>query len=90
MSLYLAAYDIHDDWRREQVARVLLRYGERVQRSVFLIWVDPDQVPDLRRALGSRLSTEDRCDLFPVDERGSRKRWSWQRPPVTWAPVILG
>ncbi len=90
MSLYVATYDISEDWRRERVARVLSEYGERVQWSVFLVWIESEELPDVRRRLGSELSRQDRCDLFPVDERGSRTRWSWQRPPASFAPVIMG
>ncbi len=35
MSTYLVCYDIEDDKERLRVARILLRYGERVQYSVF-------------------------------------------------------
>jgi len=37
---HLLAYDIADNARRYQIARVLLDYGERVQESVF--WLDID------------------------------------------------
>jgi CRISPR-associated protein Cas2 len=33
----LVAYDIPDDRRRAKVAKVLLRFGRRVQYSVFLV-----------------------------------------------------
>jgi CRISPR-associated protein Cas2 len=35
MRLYLVCYDIEDDAVRTRVAKVLLQYGERVQKSVF-------------------------------------------------------
>lgn len=34
--MWLVAYDIPDDRRRARVAKVLLRFGRRVQYSVFL------------------------------------------------------
>ncbi len=89
MSLYVAAYDIAQDARRRRVARVLRAYGTRVQRSVFEIWLDPDEVSEIKRRVGALLARSDEFDLFPVDERGSRTRVSWQRPPESWAPVIL-
>jgi CRISPR-associated protein Cas2 len=39
---YLVCYDIADDTRRDQVSRVLLDYGERVQESVFWLEVDSE------------------------------------------------
>ncbi len=90
MSLYVAAYDVANDRRRERVARVLNRFGERVQFSVFLVWADSEELPELRREIGVHLGKEDRFDLIPVDVRGKRSRWSWQRPPDEFAPVILG
>jgi CRISPR-associated protein Cas2 len=89
MSLYVAAYDISHNGRRASVARVLLGYGERVQKSVFEVWLEPEEVSDLRREVGVYLSPQDLFDLFPIDERGSRKRVSWQREPTVHEPVIL-
>ena len=34
---YLVAYDIPDDRRRTRVAKALLKYGDRVQYSVFIV-----------------------------------------------------
>lgn len=89
MSLYVAAYDIGHNGRRASVARVLLGYGERVQKSVFEVWLEPEELGDLRREVGVYLDQQDRFDLFPIDERGSRKRVSWQREPSLRDPVIL-
>ena len=89
MSQYLAAYDVTNDRLRERVARVLNRFGERVQRSVFVLWIQPDDLSELRREIGSLLQKADRFDLFPVDQRGTRKRISWQRPQTNNAPVIV-
>lgn len=89
VSQYLAAYDVTNDKQRERLARVLDRFGERVQRSVYILWLQPIDLPDLRREVGSLLQKTDRFDLFPIDERGSRRRISWQRPQVNNAAVIV-
>lgn len=81
VSWYVAAYDIADDRRRDRVARVLLDFGRRVQQSVFEVWLNPDDVPALRRRLGPLLAKTDLFDLFPVDTRRPEARVSWQRPP---------
>ena len=38
---YLVAYDINDDRRRDHVAKILRRYGERLQYSVFFLRIRP-------------------------------------------------
>lgn len=89
MSVFVAAYDVSDDGRRVRVAKVLLRYGQRVQRSVFEVWLEPDQHDALRREIGPLLSAGDEFDLFPVDSRASRRRVRWQRDPHAWEPVVV-
>lgn len=89
MSLYIAAYDISSTQRRNQVARVLRRHGRRIQRSVFEIWLEPDDLPDLRRSIGPLLARTDNFDLVPVDLRRPECRFRWQRPPNDREPVLL-
>ena len=89
MSLYVAAYDVSADWARDRVAQVLIEYGQRLQRSVFMVWVEPEELPELRQALGALLSKTDRFDLLPVDNAPQRSRWSWQRPIDEFSSVIL-
>lgn len=90
MSLYIAAYDISDDYRRDRVARVLLRFGHRLQRSVYEVWLEMDERKILCREVGPLLDREDTFELFPLDERGSRGRITWQRAAKSFDPVILG
>ena len=89
MPLYIAAYDISLDNQRERVARVLNRYGDRLQRSVFEVWLDPEDLPELRREIGALLSKSDAFELIPVDERPNRKRLRWQRPFEQRGPVVV-
>ncbi|MCS7092883.1 MAG: CRISPR-associated endonuclease Cas2 [Patescibacteria group bacterium] len=39
-SKYLCFYDIEDDARRNKLARFLRKFGNRIQKSVFLIFID--------------------------------------------------
>lgn len=87
MSLYVVAYDISDDKRRERVARVLLHYGERMQRSVYQVVLEPDEVPLLCREVGAHLSPQDTLHILPIDLRDARRRLSWQHPFDDWEPV---
>lgn len=89
MSRYIAAYDIADNRTRTTVARILQRYGQRVQESVFELHLDPDELPDLRIAVGSRLSKLDCFDLYPIDDTGQRPHCRWQRPIEPRRAVLL-
>jgi len=48
---FLIAYDISDDPRRNQVAKTLESYGDRIQYSVFLVDAKPAKLLRLRAAL---------------------------------------
>jgi CRISPR-associated endonuclease Cas2 len=89
MSLYVAAYDISHPGHREQVADILLTYGRRVQRSVFEIYVEPEEISKLKQQVGAWLEQDDLFDLFPVDRRDPHRRISWQRPPARGQLVVL-
>lgn len=91
MSRFIAAYDIADDNQRLAVARVLLKYGERIQRSVFELWLDPEDVPPLRCELGMLLDEADHFELIPIDQSPDRSRWSWREATENFAAVnVLG
>ena len=89
MSLWVAAYDIAHDGSRVKVAKILASFGQRVQHSVFEVWLKPGQVKDLRHRVGRHLAKTDRFHLFPIDERGDRRRIAWQTPPNPYAAVIV-
>ncbi len=90
MSWYAVCYDIAHDGRRAQVARLLLHYGRRLQRSVFEVWLDPDDLPDLRRRIGPLLAKTDLFDILPLDTRRPEFRISWQRPPHPDFVILAG
>lgn len=89
MSAWLATYDISDDRVRDRVARVLGQYGRRVQESVFVLSLEPEQLPELRLALGMNLAVTDQFDLYPIDQRGTRTQWRWQRRIDDYDSVIM-
>ena len=91
MSRYVAAYDISSDLQRTAAAKVLLRYGDRLQKSLFEIWLDPDDLPTIRRELGPLLNRGDSFELIPIDLSPQRSRWRWGEPIETFeAVVVLG
>ncbi len=89
MSVWIAAYDISDDNRRDRVARTLLKVGQRVQNSVFVVHLEPDDLQRLRIDVGADLGVDDLFDLYPVDQRGNRSQWRWQRSIDDYSPVII-
>ncbi len=58
--LYLISYDITNDRARTRLAHLLEEYGQRVQYSVFEVWLSEVELARLR----SRLA-------FVVEEEGS-------------------
>lgn len=88
MSLHLAAYDISRDTSRRHVAKTLLRYGRRIQESVFEIDLEPADVDELKREIGPWLATTDLFDVYPVDTRRPASRVRWQMEPYR-EPVLL-
>ena len=45
---HVIAYDISDDRRRARVAAILQAYGDRVQRSVFIVTAGEDMLREAR------------------------------------------
>ena len=72
--LFLAAYDISSDRRRQRVAKILQRFGNRIQESVFELRLSPEEILELQRLVGAHLATEDCFEIVPVDERLPRHR----------------
>ncbi len=79
---FVIAYDISNDKRRERVARVLLHFGERIQKSVFVAVLDQEQQSELKRELGVVLRHGDRVEWFPIDLRNPDTQLSWLSDPV--------
>lgn len=65
MDCFLVTYDIPHDGRRLKVATVLEGYGQRVQFSVFEVWVTDAMRRELERALEALIDeTEDSVRLY--------------------------
>lgn len=60
MKSYLVCYDITDDRDRSRVARLLERYGERVQYSVFEVHLGrPEQLAAIEQELREILAASE-------------------------------
>ena len=65
--LYLVAYDITDDARRNRAADALLDFGPRVQESVFECLIENDErVQELLGRLREIAAAEDSIRVVPV------------------------
>ncbi len=60
----IAAYDIREDDRRARLAAVLQTFGDRVQKSVFVLLLDPEDLAELTRRATDLIDT--RTDSFIV------------------------
>lgn len=59
MDAYLISYDIPDNKRRTKVANALEDYGQRVQYSVFEVWLDPNTKRKLTQRLKRVINEEE-------------------------------
>ena len=51
--MHLAAYDVHEDQRCAQLSALLQAYGDRIQYSVFLLGIAPEELVEIQsRAAG--------------------------------------
>ena len=65
MEVYVACFDISDDGLRARVGNLLLRYGDRVQKSVFEIAVkDRFQLDDIRNQLTGMVDDDDSIRFY--------------------------
>jgi CRISPR-associated protein Cas2 len=73
----LIIYDIVDDRRRRQVARILEGAGVRVQMSAFELEIDPGELNEVMRTLRRRISEqEDRVVCVPLSKaQMDRVQW---------------
>ncbi len=65
-AFYVIAYDISDDRRRTQVARMLEGYGERVQYSVFEAWLDDAELKRVRQRLERVVKEEGTVRIYSL------------------------
>lgn len=60
LNTVIIAYDVSADSRRSALAALLQAYGDRIQKSVFLITIGEDTLPELvERATGKLNLAED-------------------------------
>lgn len=63
------SYDIVDDKRLRRVAKLALNFGERVQKSLYLCTLTPEQINALHLELEAITEADDRLMLRPICHR---------------------
>jgi CRISPR-associated protein Cas2 len=67
--LWVVCYDVPDDKRRQQVAKVLEGFGRRVQYSVFECDLDPAKAEKLKASLVKHIhDKEDDVRFYPLNQ----------------------
>ncbi|NHM27883.1 CRISPR-associated endonuclease Cas2 [Desulfofundulus sp. TPOSR] len=89
--LYVIAYDIADDGRRQQVARFLEGWGRRVEKSVFECNVSREQVREIVAHLRTLVvDPEDRCHVYRVcSECVSHRLVIGEELEPSWPNVVV-
>ena len=73
-AFHAIAYDVPNDKRRLKVARLLERYGERVQYSVFEMWLTAEEADTVRRELLAIINAkEDQVRIYRLCEACVRR-----------------
>jgi CRISPR-associated protein Cas2 len=63
---YLICYDIHDPKRLRKAAKHLEGYGQRMQESVFRVWLGSTELQRLRWELTEQLDPSDDLLILPL------------------------
>lgn len=74
---HLIAYDIANDRRRTQIAKLLERYGDRVQYSVFVVECNASRLLRLRVSLDKLIErSEDSVLICDLGRTSSIPAWT--------------
>jgi len=71
---WLIIYDIKNPKRLNRIARIMLNYSIRVQKSVFEAIADSSVISDLRKQVRSIIELEDYVVYFKICDRDWQKR----------------
>jgi CRISPR-associated protein Cas2 len=73
--LYIAAYDVSDEKVRLRMSHILLRFGERVQESVYECRISSAQLAQLTAECAPELEqdTEANLRIYPVCQACARR-----------------
>jgi len=58
LTRFLVAYDVSGDRRRARIHRTLRRFGSPIQKSVFWVEVDDEDLPQLLQVLSQEMDAD--------------------------------
>jgi CRISPR-associated protein Cas2 len=89
-SFYVVVYDIVEDRRRLKVAKELEKLGERIQFSVFELYLTPKELEKLKTRLGKLIhKKDDRVRVYGLCASCQAKIWSLGQGGVTQPPGVM-
>lgn len=66
-SFYVVVYDVVEDKRRNKVAKTMEAIGERVQKSVFEVYLTPTELEKLLKRMGKLIrESEDAVRVYDL------------------------
>lgn len=91
---FLLAYDIVDDGRRNRLAKLLERYGDRIQYSVFVAQIRPAKVvrllSEIYDVIDARVDSVLLCDLGLAEKKpDARMTFIGRQRPLTPSDIII-
>ena len=90
MKTYLACFDIQDDRTRRLVGKLLLRYGERVQYSVFEVaFRQPSELERLKQEAQALLEEGDDLRFYYLNSEARRFSHDVANRPLAQVPAAI-
>ena len=77
MNAWLIIYDIRNERRLRRIAKIMERYGVRVQKSVFETYSDEKTINRMRREAGFVLEKDDSLIAIPLCAKCWQKRMQY-------------
>lgn len=85
---YIIAYDVTDDANRTRLSKLLLDYGERVQKSVFEADLDAEDVKEILKRAANYLAQDDSLRFYPQCKTCAGRVQSLGRPTNVAVPAM--
>lgn len=90
MNLYLICYDIEDDHERRQVANYLVARGERVQYSVFEVYIrDGNELARIQSEIAALCGEEANVRFYLLTQDGIRRSSMLNGDKLPTKPAVL-
>ena len=86
----LVCYDISDERRLRQIAKIMQRFGDRVQKSVFECHLEPRQYTQMRHKVQAVMdASEDSVRVYPLCQKCCQARQAYGQGEVSDLPEVF-